>query len=266
MLRFSWIVVAVGFLGFGTGACSSGNNSPAKSDGGGPDAGSGGRMSSGGSTGMAGAGGTASGGSSGSGSGGAGGTASGGAGHGGSGTGGSGTGGSHSGGASAIGGSSGGGGGGSAGNAGGSAGNAGASGGGVTGQGGAGGGSVTYLGCSFIGGVNRVVIAKRDTARDLCVKLVLNSPGTNPLGLTLPPNLGTEYAYASAGVGDCLQRRPPSGAASAVAGTGSVVASATSQPTYTVDVTLTFAPDAIAGLGTSERLMASNVVASAECP
>ena len=53
-------------------------------------------------------------------------------------------------------------------------------------------GAISYLGCRFIGGLNRIVVAKRDTSRNLCVNVVLVAPATAPAGLTLPPNYGVE--------------------------------------------------------------------------
>jgi hypothetical protein len=250
-------------LGWGTvgGACGGGQAMT------GPDAGGTGGAGSGGAgtgSGGAGAGGTSAGtGGAGTGTGGAG-TGTGGAGTGGAGTGGGagagGTGGAGSGGRGS-GGSSGGGSGGSSGGA------SGGSSGGASGSGGAGGDTISYAGCMFIGGVNRLVIAKRDTARDLCVVLVLASPVTNnPFNLTLPPSMGMEYAYAMPAQADCRQRNLPPGAASAIGGTGSVVSLPTPQPTYNVDVTFTFQPDSSIGVGASERLMATSVLASVGCP
>jgi hypothetical protein len=132
--------------------------------------------------------------------------------------------------------------------------------------GGAGGSSVTYTGCTFVGGINRVVIAKRDAARDLCVVLVLGSPATNPFNLTLPPNTGTEYAYAMRAQADCRQRFPPAGMVPAIGGMGSVVSLPTPQPTYSIDVTLMFSPDPTIGVAATERLAATNVLASLGCP
>ena len=61
---------------------------------------------------------------------------------------------------------------------------------GACGDGGA--GAVSYLGCRIIGGLNRFVVAKRDTSRNLCVNVAFVQPGTAPAGLSLPPNTGVE--------------------------------------------------------------------------
>jgi len=157
---------------------------------------------------------------------------------------------------------------GGAGAGGGSAGTGGAAGGkGGAGGGGAGGsGTISYAGCSYVGGINRVVIAKQDTNRNLCVVLVLDSPGTNPFNLTLPQNTGMEFAYAMRAQTDCRQRIPPAGAVSAIGGTGSVVSFPTPQPTYNVDVTFMFAPDASIGVGATEQLEMNSVLAALNCP
>ncbi len=55
-------------------------------------------------------------------------------------------------------------------------------------------GAISYVGCRYIGGVNRIVVAKRDTSRNLCVNVVLGSPQTAPAGLMLPPSYGLESA------------------------------------------------------------------------
>jgi hypothetical protein len=60
----------------------------------------------------------------------------------------------------------------------------------VCGDGGA--GAVSYLGCRIIGGLDRFVIAKRDTSRNLCVNVAFVAPATAPAGLSLPPNYGVE--------------------------------------------------------------------------
>ena len=68
----------------------------------------------------------------------------------------------------------------------------GGAGGGAAGRGGMGGGSsvgVSYLGCTFGGGIDRVVVSKRDTAGNQCLSLALRGPQmptTATPGLTLP--------------------------------------------------------------------------------
>jgi hypothetical protein len=121
------------------------------------------------------------------------------------------------------------------------------------------GAGISYSGCMFVGGINRFVIAKRDTPRNLCVVLVLDSPGSNPFNLTLPANWGMEFAFAMPAQPNCLLRFPPSGSVAASGGMGTVALPPTPQPTANFDVTLTF-PPADAGAGASERLMATGVL------
>jgi hypothetical protein len=64
--------------------------------------------------------------------------------------------------------------------------------GGGAGAGGAGGtpAGVSYLGCTFVGGVNRVVVSKRDTAANQCLSIALMDVGTGAQptpGLEVPP-------------------------------------------------------------------------------
>ncbi len=53
--------------------------------------------------------------------------------------------------------------------------------------------AVSYHGCHYIGGLDRIVVAKRDTSRDMCVNVVLVAPQAPPAGLMLPLNYGLEY-------------------------------------------------------------------------
>ena len=53
-------------------------------------------------------------------------------------------------------------------------------------------GAISYVGCRFIGGIDRIVVAKRDTSRNMCVNVVFVEPGTAPTGLTLPSGYGLE--------------------------------------------------------------------------
>jgi hypothetical protein len=121
------------------------------------------------------------------------------------------------------------------------------------------GAGITYAGCMFVGGINRFVIAKRDMQRNLCVVLVLDSPGANPFNLTLPQNWGMEFAFAMAAQPTCVLRFPPAGSVAASGGMGMVTLPLTSRPTADLDVTLTF-PPADAGAGASERLTANGVL------
>ena len=47
---------------------------------------------------------------------------------------------------------------------------------------------------AIIGGLDRIVVAKRDTSRNLCVNVVLVAPQAPPAGLTLPANYGLQSA------------------------------------------------------------------------
>ena len=55
---------------------------------------------------------------------------------------------------------------------------------------------VSYVGCMYIGQIDRMVIAKRDIPRGLCFNLVLTGPGPATPGLTVPPGYGLDYASA----------------------------------------------------------------------
>jgi hypothetical protein len=96
--------------------------------------------------------------------------------------------------------------------------NAGGSGGRATG-GSAGQGNFTYVGCTYIGGVNRLVVAKRDLDRDLCINLVLQSPppGTQSGSVLLPSGYGLDQAVAGPGAA-CPSRFPSGLRASQVSG------------------------------------------------
>ena len=128
----------------------------------------------------------------------------------------------------------------------------------------------TYAGCTFTGGTNRSVIASMDISRSLCVVLVLNSPGTNPYpGLTLPANMGVEYAFAQAmpvGAQNCLARFPATNAVSATGATGMVTFFPTPQPTANVDVTLTFPATAVVFVRPTERLLRTSLLLPLSCP
>jgi hypothetical protein len=123
---------------------------------------------------------------------------------------------------------------------------------------------VSYSGCSFVGGIDRLVVAKRDAQRNLCVVLVLDEPGTNPFTVTLPSPWGVEFAFAMPATASCLMRFPPTGSVAAVGVAGTVSLTTTPSPVTTVDVTLTFPTDA--GVGPSERLTADSVAAALGCP
>ena len=143
------------------------------------------------------------------------------------------------------------------------------------GAGGAGGApmsAVVYSGCQFIGGVDRVVVAKFDAQASQCVALVLASPaGITPAftGLTISAPWYPESASLWASTtGDCAYRNPPSGALRATSGSGTVTVSTTaagSQATITVDATLTF-PTATTGATQTAALKKQGVSTSTNCP
>jgi hypothetical protein len=56
-------------------------------------------------------------------------------------------------------------------------------------------GAISYVGCRYIGGIDHLVVAKRDASRNLCVNVVFGS-GQAPAGLTLPIGFGLESASA----------------------------------------------------------------------
>ena len=127
-------------------------------------------------------------------------------------------------------------------------------------------GSVSYVGCRYVGGYNRIVVAKRDTARNLCFNLALvESPtGQPPPGLTLPQ----PYAVQSVGVGPA-SACPTMGAlptlASQVVGSVSFVTlGADTWGGADVDVTMSFGSND-AGAPPSEQLSARGVDLRQSC-
>jgi hypothetical protein len=127
--------------------------------------------------------------------------------------------------------------------------------------------AVSYLGCFFGGGIDRIVVAKRDLARDLCFNVVLDSPGQPPpAGLTLPPGFGLERAGSGPAIlcpsrgAVAVAAASVNGAISVAGGDGSVI------PTYVnVAVTLTFAAND-AGAPATESLSAQAVGVLPACP
>jgi hypothetical protein len=106
---------------------------------------------------------------------------------------------------------------------------------------------VTY-GVEYVpGGIDRVILSKRDAARNLCVQVTLASPGIAELEVPagkvdLPPNWTVERAilvHDATACGSPL-RRWPEGAIDAVAITGSVRWGSAPTEKTTVDLTLSF--------------------------
>ncbi len=130
--------------------------------------------------------------------------------------------------------------------------------GGSAGAAGAGGAEATYATCQFGSGIARTVVAKRDTARDRCVVLVMNQPGSDTLGLTLPMGWGVENAFFSTpAAADCLVPFPSSSASPADSGTGTVTRM--TGFVIDVDVTLNFPGNVM------EHLEATGLDASRAC-
>jgi hypothetical protein len=122
---------------------------------------------------------------------------------------------------------------------------------------------VTYSACTIIGGLNRIIVTKRDAPRNLCVVMALTQPWTNPFSITLPQQWGIESAYETPASADC-RTSGPSGSVDANGGTGTIALPPTPTPTVDIDVTLTF-PPGDAGARPSEQLMATGVVAPIGC-
>jgi hypothetical protein len=123
--------------------------------------------------------------------------------------------------------------------------------------------TISYLGCTYVGGVDRYVVGKRDSARNLCFNLVLSDPGTTKAGLTLPSRLGLESASVGPAA-TCPARTRGSVVASQVTGTVTGSPGTGGLPTsFGVDVTLTFPADAAAPM--TERLVVDAVDLQAPC-
>jgi len=124
---------------------------------------------------------------------------------------------------------------------------------------------VSYLGCTFVGGIDRVVVAKRDTGRNVCVNVVMSSTSAQvPAGLTLPANLGFERATVSA-ASACPARALFAAQASGVTGTITQLAGSPGMPTsMSVAVQVTF-PANDAGAASSEALNAQTVDVQPAC-
>ena len=119
-------------------------------------------------------------------------------------------------------------------------------------------GAISYHGCQYIGGLNRIVVAKRDTSRNLCVNVVLINGAPPQAGLTLPPN----YVLDSATVGPAsacptLTRQPTVGGPV----TGKVeeaTGTSPSQPLVDVDLIVTLP-------GADEAIIVNRLAVSGGC-
>jgi hypothetical protein len=120
-------------------------------------------------------------------------------------------------------------------------------------------GAISYVGCRFVGGSNRVIVAKRDTQRNLCVNVVFANGTTPTPGLMLP----TFYRLESASVGTASQC-PVRDVLATVGGpvTGSATWSGPTDPPDTVstlDIRVTLP-------GNDEALIARDIDITTFCP
>ena len=129
--------------------------------------------------------------------------------------------------------------------------------------------ATTYVGCTFIGGIDRVVIAKRDTARDLCFNVILKHPGTAATsGLTVPANWDVEASQVT-GASQCpsldVSMATP---VNKTVGTISWADFASGSSTYPaharIDAAVAFVPKS-GGVSANEKLSASSVDVRAAC-
>jgi hypothetical protein len=120
---------------------------------------------------------------------------------------------------------------------------------------------VSYVGCRFVGGVNRIVVGKRDASRSVCFNVVLGN-GPLPPNLTLPPGFGLESASAMAFAG-CPTRSASGTPASQVTGSVQAVAGGSLPSAVDVDLMLSFAPGS--GLPQGEPFQAENVDIQPTC-
>jgi hypothetical protein len=123
---------------------------------------------------------------------------------------------------------------------------------------------VSYSACQFGGGISHYIIGRFDVEQDDCTVLMLDVPGSDPFGITLPAGWGVENAFRlSPASGDCL--RPtvvlPNGAVVATSGSGVVTSS---RSMLDVDVTLTF-PPSDAGAPLMVRLETVDLDVSRSC-
>ena len=116
-------------------------------------------------------------------------------------------------------------------------------------------------GVEFVpGGIDRVILSKRDDAKNLCVQVTLNSPGMAeveaPAGkVELPPNWSLERAIMVRDASACggTLRRWPEGAINATEVTGSVRWGSSPTEKTAVDLRLVF-PAHGAAPAVTERL------------
>ena len=117
--------------------------------------------------------------------------------------------------------------------------------------------AISYVGCRFIGGIDRVVVAKRDTSRNLCVNVVFGL-GQASTELTLP--LGFFLESASTGpASPCPTRSVLATVGGPVTGTATWTSSGGVPSMADVDLVVTLP-------GNDEALIARGVNAMPGCP
>jgi hypothetical protein len=153
----------------------------------------------------------------------------------------------------------------------GGAGAGGVAGAGVAGTGGGAGQSpIAYAGCTYMGAIDRIVIARRDPLQDVCFNVVLQYPtnASGTPGLTLPSGFGLESAIAGPG-NACPSRNAPGTHALAVTGTVTIVdflAGNSSFPAHVnADLTLSFGPSD-AGIPATEPIVSQDIDVQPYCP
>ena len=127
-------------------------------------------------------------------------------------------------------------------------------------------GTATYVGCTYIGGVDHIVVAKRDAAANVCFSVALVSPGTAPMGLSLPSSYGLDQAWA--GPLTPCPSRVPSGPRAQVSGyvAASGGPSGSGRPnSVDVDVTLTWS-GSDGGSAAPEVIRVTNLDVQGQCP
>jgi hypothetical protein len=120
--------------------------------------------------------------------------------------------------------------------------------------------NATYLGCGYIGGYDRLSLAKVDTARDLCVYVRFKAPGAfESPGLTLwNPSWGAE-ALGAGPAAACTTHSLFTVTTGSVMGTVTGATTTSEVPTkVSFDLVLTF-PAGDAGAGFSERMTATDL-------
>jgi hypothetical protein len=144
---------------------------------------------------------------------------------------------------------------------GGTSGNGGSAEAGAAGEGGAAGAPepAVYSGCQYGSGAGRIMITKERDAK--CTVLILIRPGSETLGLELPPRIGVQAAFRSGpGPGGCFIYSPPTGAAQATSGSGTIPQLALK---LDVDVTLHFPAEEVPP---SETLTVQDLDIDSRCP